>query len=99
MLNNSNGFTFCFPKLSVTRICAIFRQSGFLPDQTLCIGYEKQVPSIALEDVYHDPYSGYLFRPEQQVEETLKESAISTETYLALTSTQKCSQKRCKNLT
>ena len=73
MLNNSNGFTFLFSENYRSRAYAqFFVQSGFLPDQTLCIGDEKQVPSIALEDVYHDPYSGYLFRPEQPVEETLK---------------------------
>ena len=72
MLNNSNGFTFLFSENYRSRAYAqFFVQSGFLPDQAVCIGDEKQAPPAALEDAYHDPYSGHLFRPEQQVEETL----------------------------
>ena len=72
MLNTSNGFTFLFSENYRSRAYAqFFVQSGFLPEQSICIGDEKQVPPVALKDVYYDPYSGYLFRPEQQVEETL----------------------------
>ena len=74
MLKNCKGFTFLFSENYRSRAYAqFFLQSGFLPDQIICIGNENQSPREALQDTYIDPYSGYSFRPEQQVAETFRE--------------------------
>ena len=73
MLKNCKGFTFLFSENYRSRAYAqFFVQSGFLPDLIIFMGKEKQSPPKALQDVYIDPYSGYSFRPEQQVSETFR---------------------------
>jgi len=49
-----------------------FMQSGFVPDQIICIGDENQSSPLPLKDVYLDPYSGYSFRPEEKVGNTFR---------------------------
>jgi len=73
MLKNCKEFTFLFSENYRSRAYAqFFLQSGFLPDQIICLGSENQSPPKALRDIYIDPYSGYSFQPAQQVNETFR---------------------------